>query len=69
MKLSPLPETVKIPVVIRMLEKYGKDIFKYPCCPSGKMKIVGTYRYYQSQTKNYQEVQKITDQKNKASPF
>jgi len=33
------------------------------------MQIVGTYRYYQSQTKDYQEVQKITDQKNKASPF
>ncbi|NDP23159.1 MAG: IS91 family transposase, partial [Paludibacter sp.] len=34
MKLSPLPETVKIPVAIRMLEKYGKDIFKCPCCPN-----------------------------------
>jgi len=69
MKLSPLPEIVKIPVAIRMLEKYGKDIFKCPCCPNGRMQIVGTYRYYQSQTKNYQEVQKITGQKNKASPL
>jgi len=69
MKLSPLPETVKIPVAIRMLEKYGKDIFKCPCCPNGRMQIVGTYRYYQSQTKDHQEVQKIMEQRNKASPF
>jgi len=37
MKLSTLPDPVKIPVAIRMLEKYGKDIFKCPCCPNGRM--------------------------------
>lgn len=68
MKLSPLPETVKIPVAIRMLEKYGKDIFKCPCYPNGKLKIMGIYRYT-SQTKDHQQVQKITDQKTRPPPF
>ncbi len=33
MKLSPLPEAIKIPVAIRMLEKYGKDIFNVHVAP------------------------------------
>ena len=40
LKLSPLPPRVQVPVSIRMLEKYGKDITLCPKCNSGKLMLI-----------------------------
>lgn len=40
LKLSPLPPKVQVPVSIRMLEKYGKDITLCPKCNRGKLMLV-----------------------------
>lgn len=40
LKLSPLPPKVQVPVAVRMLEKYGKDITLCPKCNEGKLKLV-----------------------------
>ena len=40
LKLSPLPPRVQVPVSIRMLEKYGKDITLCPKCKSGKLMLI-----------------------------
>jgi hypothetical protein len=40
LKLSPLPPRVQVPVTIRMLEKYGKDITLCPKCNSGKLMLI-----------------------------
>jgi hypothetical protein len=40
MKLEPLKPKVNIPFQIRMLEKYGRDVFKCPCCPNGRMELI-----------------------------
>ena len=69
LKLKPMPNSVKIPVAIRMLEKYGKDIFKCPCCTHGRLQIVNTVRYFKTKTQDIKEIQKIVNAKNKASPF
>lgn len=42
--LTPLKPQVKIPVAQRMLEKYGKDIFKCPHCEIGRLVLVKTIR-------------------------
>lgn len=68
LKLTPLPNSVKIPVAIKMLEKYGKDIFKCPCCTHGRLKIINTVRYFKTQTQDIKEIEKIIHAKNKASP-
>jgi hypothetical protein len=34
LKLEPLKPKVNIPFQIRMLEKYGRDVFKCHCCPN-----------------------------------
>ena len=31
------PPIVTVPVAIKMLEKYGNDITKYPCCKTGTL--------------------------------
>jgi len=67
LKLEKIPEVVKIPVEIRMLEKYGKDIFKCPCCASGRLQIVASYRYFETQTNVYKTLEKLRE-RNKASP-
>jgi len=36
---------IKIPVAQRILEKYGTDITKCPCCQEGKLEIVFTKRF------------------------
>jgi len=68
MQLSPMPEIVKLPVAIRMLEKYGKDIFKCPCCPRGRLQIVNTVRYFKTKTQDIKEIQRIIKARNKSSP-
>ena len=68
MKLSPMPKIVKIPVAIRILEKYGKNIFKCPCCTQGRLQIVNTVRYFKTKTQDVNEIQRIVNTKNKASP-
>jgi hypothetical protein len=65
--IKKIPEVVKIPVEIRMLEKYGKDIFKCPCCASGRLQIVASYRYFETQTNVYKTLEKLRE-RNKASP-
>ena len=40
LKLSPLPPKVQVPVSIRMLEKFGKDITLCPKCKSGKLMLI-----------------------------
>ena len=40
LKLSPLPPKVQVPVSVRMLEQYGKDITRCPKCNSGKLVLI-----------------------------
>jgi hypothetical protein len=40
MQLQPLPPIVKIPVALRMLEQYGKDISLCPKCQQGKLLLI-----------------------------
>ncbi len=40
MDLQPLPPIVKIPVALRMLEQYGKDISLCPKCQQGKLVLI-----------------------------
>ena len=40
MHLQPLPPKIIIPVAIRMLEKFGKDITQCPKCKKGKLVLV-----------------------------
>ena len=40
LKLSPLPPKVQVPVTVRMLEKYGKDITLCPKCNTGKLVLI-----------------------------
>jgi hypothetical protein len=69
LKLKPLPEVIKIPVAIRMLEKYGKDIFKCPCCTHGRLRIINTVRCFITKTQEIKAIEKVINAKNKASPF
>lgn len=69
LKLPSIVQIVQLPVAIRMLEKYGKDIFKCPCCTHGRLRIVNTVRYFKTKTQEIKEIDKIINVKNKASPF
>jgi hypothetical protein len=40
LKLEPKKPMVKVPFQIRMLEKYGRDVFKCPCCQTGRMEVI-----------------------------
>ena len=40
LKLAPLPPKVQVPVTLRMLEKYGKDITLCPKCNNGKLMLI-----------------------------
>ena len=40
LSLETQKEKVLVPLQIRMLEKYGKDIQKCPCCKTGRMTVV-----------------------------
>lgn len=40
LKLRPLPPKVQVPVTVRMLEKYGKDITLCPKCKTGKLMLM-----------------------------
>ena len=40
LKLQPLPPKVQVPVTVRMLEKYGKDITLCPKCSHGKLVLL-----------------------------
>jgi len=40
LKLQPLPPKVQVPVTIRMLEKYGKDITLCPKCNKGRLVLI-----------------------------
>lgn len=48
MNLAPSKLSIKIPVEIRLLEKYGKDITKCTCCEIGKMVLVHDTRKLKS---------------------
>ncbi len=40
LKLQPLPPKVQVPVAVRMLEQYGRDITLCPKCKAGKLVLV-----------------------------
>ncbi|CAN5649529.1 hypothetical protein BH11BAC3_BH11BAC3_37570 [soil metagenome] len=40
LKLSALPPKVQVPVSVRMLQQYGKDITLCPKCNSGKLMLI-----------------------------
>jgi hypothetical protein len=61
LNLEPTKPQVKIPVAQRMLEKFGKDVFKCPCCEKGRLLLVKTIRPYKDYKIN-------VDTRNKASP-
>jgi hypothetical protein len=44
MKLPPAPPKVMMPVRLRLLERYGKDIARCPKCEKGTMVIIETVR-------------------------
>jgi uncharacterized protein (UPF0216 family) len=44
LQLEPARPVIKITVAQRMLEKFGKDIFKCPCCENGRLVLVKTIR-------------------------
>lgn len=69
LKLRPITEIVQLPVAIRMLEKYEKDIFKCPCCTHGRLHIINTVRYIKTKTQDIKAIEKIINTKNEASPF
>lgn len=52
---------IKLPVAIRMLEKFGRDIYQCPNCQTGRLVLVKT-------TRPYTDLRVKTDLKNKASP-
>jgi hypothetical protein len=62
LNLEPAKPPVKIPVAQRMLEKFGKDVFKCPCCENGRLVLVKTSRAYKDYKIN-------AETKNKASPI
>jgi hypothetical protein len=68
LELGKLPPKIKIPVQIRMLEKYGKDIFKCPCCEIGRLETVISIRFSKSKSEEIRELQEIIN-RNKASPL
>jgi len=57
LKLKEPPPAVEIPVSVRMLEKFGKDVFQCEQCKTGRYQLVFTIRYG-----------KMTFPRNKASP-
>jgi hypothetical protein len=61
LNLEPTKPQVKITVAQRMLEKFGKDIFKCPCCENGRLMLIKTIRPYKDYKIN-------VDTRNKASP-
>jgi hypothetical protein len=67
LNLGKQPEKVSIPLAIKMLEKFGIDIFKCKSCATGRLVLVQSVRFFKTQTQEYQEIQEITA-KNKASP-
>jgi Putative transposase/Transposase zinc-binding domain len=44
MKLPPAPPKVVLPVRLRLLEQYGKDISRCPVCDKGNMVVIETIR-------------------------
>ena len=40
LNMEPEKPRVKIPFQIRMLEKYGRDIFRCSCCKTGRMTVI-----------------------------
>lgn len=45
MGLAELPVRVEIPVAVRLLEKFGKDITQCEQCPTGKYELLFTKRF------------------------
>ena len=64
LKLSSLSPIIKIPVQLRILEKYGKDITLCPCCKVGKMELIETKRFT-TKTSINQSLNRFTISKNK----
>ena len=40
MKLQALPPKINVPVAVRMLEQYGRDITLCPECKTGHLQLV-----------------------------
>ena len=70
MDLQPLPPKVKIPVAVRMLEKFGKDIAQCPTCNKGKLILVAVIypHYVQTVTPRANPCKLKPLPQNKASP-
>jgi hypothetical protein len=51
LKLSEMRPKVVIPVAVRIMTLYGKDINQCPCCKEGKLDLIGTF-YARSQARN-----------------
>ena len=70
MDLQPLPPKVKIPVAVRMLEKFGKDIAQCPTCNKGKLVLVTIIypHYVQNVTPHANPCKHDPLPQNKASP-
>ena len=67
LKLAPLPPKVQVPVSVRMLEKYGKDITLCPKCNRGKLMLIGIdYGSQKIQTRLKPAV--VTDDKTTLAP-
>ncbi|RYG11938.1 MAG: IS91 family transposase, partial [Chitinophagaceae bacterium] len=61
LNLEEAKPPVKLPVAVRMLEKFGRDIFKCPKCETGRLVLIKT-------TRPRTDVRIKADLKNKASP-
>ena len=46
LKLPSLPPKVQIPVAVRMLERFGKDIRLCPKCNRGKLMLISIHYGY-----------------------
>lgn len=70
MQLQPLPPIVKIPVALRMLEQYGKDISLCPKCEKGKLVLVAVVYPNAMPTRLTKQAGNMAAQglRNKASP-
>lgn len=69
MDLQPLPPKVQVPVAVRMLEKFGKDISQCPKCNRGRLVLVAIiYPKYESKVVSANAYQQRPEQQNKASP-
>lgn len=70
MELQPLPPKINVPVVVRMLEQYGRDIAQCPKCKTGRLQLIAIVYPKDIALKLNQAAttHQVTVIKNKASP-